>query len=87
EFLKLAEKIGDNILEDKFEDGFFRPTKDHIYTRFDRPEPLALLMLEAARQGIPQKVPPFLTGYGSTDGEPDKDGRPSDEILYEETYD
>lgn len=86
-YLKLAEKIGDNILATKYSEGYFRPTKNHIYTRFDRPEPLALLMLEAARQGKQEKVPPFVTGYGSTDGEPAMGGRPSDEYFYRETYD
>lgn len=86
QYLTLAERIGDNILDETFADGFFRPSEDHIYTRFDRPEPLALLMLEAARQGDLDLVPPFLTGYGSTDGEPEKGGRPTDEAFYEETY-
>lgn len=86
EFLELAERVGNNILDEKFDNGFFRPSEDHIYTRFDSPEPLALLMLEAARQGKFDAVPPFLTGYGSTDGEPDNQGRPSDEAMYEETY-
>lgn len=87
DFLRLAEKIGDNILANKFSEGYFRPTKNHIYTRFDRPEPLALLMLEAAQQGKAELVPPFVTGYGSTDGEPSMGGRPSDEYFYRETYD
>lgn len=86
QFLALAERIGDNILDEKFDGNFFRPSEEHIYTRFDSPEPLALLMLEAARQGDLDMVPPFLTGYGSTDGEPDNQGRPSDEAFYEETY-
>ena len=86
EYLKLAEKIGDNILKDKFHQGHFVVSKKHKYVRFDIPEPLALLMLEEARMGLNGKVPPYLTGYGSTDGEPDKDGRPSDEQIYEETF-
>ncbi|MDR9416036.1 MAG: hypothetical protein RI564_07120 [Gracilimonas sp.] len=52
QFLKLAERIGDNILEDKFHEGYFRPTVKHKYIKFDSPEPLALLMLEEARQGV-----------------------------------
>ncbi len=86
QFLRLAERLGDNILGTKYFDGYFKASEDHKYTRFDSPEPLALLMLEATRQGTPKKVPSYLTGEGSTDGEPDDEGRPSDELIYEETY-
>ncbi|MEX0609196.1 MAG: hypothetical protein WD016_12200 [Balneolaceae bacterium] len=85
QFLELAERIGDNILEERFFDGYFQPSDDHVYTRFDTPEPLVLLMLEAARQGRYKIVAPYLTGEGSTDGEPDVGGRPTDELFYEET--
>ncbi|WP_185957348.1 pectate lyase [Gracilimonas mengyeensis] len=85
-FLELAERIGDNILSVKFHHGFFMDTANHKYAKFDRPEPVVLLMLEAARQGKPDIVPPYLTGYGSTDGEPEKGGRPTDETFYEETF-
>ncbi|MEX0720961.1 MAG: hypothetical protein WD059_09850 [Balneolaceae bacterium] len=86
QFLSLAETIGDNILKERFINGYFQPSKDHIYARLDAPEPLVLLMLEAARQGMPEAVPPYLTGEGSTDGEPDIGGRPTDEMFYEETH-
>lgn len=87
QFLKLAERIGGNILKEKFHEGYFRPSEKHKYIKFDSPEPLALLMLEEARQGSFGKVPPYLTGYGSTDGEPSLDGRPTDETYYEDTFD
>lgn len=89
EFLKQAEVIGNNIINAHFHDGFFRPTTDHIYTKFDSPEPLVLLMLEAAKQGRPEAVDRYLTGSGSTDGEPNvtgPPGRPSDDYFYRETY-
>ena len=87
QYLKLAEIIGDNILKHKFHKGYFIASDQHKYVRFDIPEPLALLMLEEVRQGREGVVPPYLTGYGSTDGEPQKNGRPSDEETYNETFD
>ncbi|MEQ8525982.1 pectate lyase [Gracilimonas sp.] len=85
-YLCLAEKIGNNILKDKFHEGYFIASEKHKYVRFDIPDPLALLMLEEARSGLDGRVPPYLTGYGSTDGEPGKDGRPSDEEIYDKTF-
>jgi pectate lyase len=60
-FLEMALRIGDNILVDRFNRGFFVPSKKHIYTRFDAMEPLVLLHLHAALRGrstsVPQAVP------------------------------
>ncbi|WP_421775259.1 pectate lyase [Gracilimonas sp.] len=87
QYLKLAEIIGENILKYKFHQGYFIISDRHKYVRFDIPEPLALLMLEEVLQGKSGLVPPYLTGFGSTDGEPQKNGRPSDEETYDETFD
>ena len=86
-YLELAEKIGENIIDKHFHEGYFLPTKKHLYARFDTPEPLVLLMLEAQRLGIPGRVDAYVTGSGSTDGEPQENGRPSDDYLYELTID
>ncbi len=56
-YIYMAKKIGDNILKDHFHRGFFVESKDHIYAKFDRLEPLALLHLAAAIQGRPELVP------------------------------
>lgn len=85
EYLTLAERIGDNILKKRFHNGYFQRSKDHIYSRFDDPEPLALLMLEAVRQGTPDRVPPYLTGRGMTDGSYEGLGRVTDHRFYNET--
>lgn len=88
QYLELAEVIGKNILEEHFFEGYFIPSNNHIYTRFDSPEPLALLHLIATKQGKSYQVPAYLTGAGETEGEKfveGMDGRPSDSHIYEET--
>jgi ankyrin repeat protein len=57
EFLKMAQCIGNNIVNNQFYKGFFVPSKRHIYTRFDCFEPLALLHLHAATTSEMRYVP------------------------------
>jgi formylglycine-generating enzyme required for sulfatase activity len=66
-YLELAERIGQNILRDRYHEGYFTddPGRKSIY--FDDPAPLALLLLEATLQGRPEMIPPYLTGTGSLD--------------------
>jgi formylglycine-generating enzyme required for sulfatase activity len=66
-YLELAERIGQNILQDRYHDGYFSADPDANTVRFDDPAPLALLMLEATLQGRPEIIPPYLTGTGSLD--------------------
>jgi len=60
-YREMGQRIGDNILLNRFHKGFFQPSQRHIYARFDCFEPLALLHLHAAvtrRMGsIPQVWP------------------------------
>jgi pectate lyase len=56
-FLKMASRLGENILAEQFHRGFFVPTKKHLYTRFDYLEPLVLLKLEAAVRTKPNLTP------------------------------
>jgi len=70
EFLKVAQRIGDNILGTKLNKGFFVPSKNHIYTRFDCLEPLALLCLiaefDSKRELVPRvwpSSPLFVPSY------------------------
>jgi len=56
-FLHTARRIGDNILASRFYEGFFVPTKKHIYAKFDAVEPLVLLHLYAAVNAKPVSVP------------------------------
>jgi pectate lyase len=78
EFLHIARCIGDNLLHNQFYKGFFVPSKDHIYTRFDSYEPLTLLYLHAAIESETAFVPrlwpsspvfdyPYRYKQGSTD--------------------
>ena len=69
-YLKMAQRIGDNILLSQFHKGFFVPSSRHIYTRFDCFEPLTLLHLHAAAGtkmgGVPQvwpSYPMFVPAY------------------------
>jgi len=62
DFLALACRIADNILENRFVNGFFLADRFQKYARFDRIEPLALLHLAAALRGKSQAVPPYWGG-------------------------
>ena len=56
-FLDIATRIGDNILAERFHNGFFVPSKQALYTKFDYIEPLVLLRLNAAVNARPSSVP------------------------------
>jgi len=63
-FLKMARRIGDNILASRFHKGFFVPTKRHIYAKFDATEPLVLLHLDAALNNSKTLLPRVRPGRG-----------------------
>jgi pectate lyase len=56
-FLKMASRIGDNIIANRFQKGFFVPSKEHLYTKFDYVEPLVLLHLDTAVNAKPSSAP------------------------------
>jgi ankyrin repeat protein len=56
-FMQMASRIGDNILRYRFCNGFFAPSKRHIYARFDNLEHLALLHLSATIESKVGSVP------------------------------
>ena len=62
EFLHMAQRIGDNILIDRFHNGFFVVSDKHTYTKFDAIDSLALLRLHAAIAGCTQRVPKAWPG-------------------------
>ena len=68
DYLKLAEKVADNIIENKQLNGFFVDNKDVQYASVDNIAPYALLALEAVLQNKPAAVAPFLNGSGFTEG-------------------
>jgi pectate lyase len=47
-FLKMAQRIGDNILAHRFYKGFVSPDGQHTFTKLDAVDPLALIHLHAA---------------------------------------
>jgi len=59
EFLRIAQKIGDNIVHNRFHKGFFVPTSKHLYAKFDAVEPLVLLHLDGAIKAKTDVVPQF----------------------------
>ncbi|MHC4464267.1 MAG: ankyrin repeat domain-containing protein [Planctomycetota bacterium] len=56
-FLNIASRIGDNLLSERFYKGFFVPSNEALYAKFDYLEPLALLHLDAHANGRPLSVP------------------------------
>ena len=85
-YLQLARAIGNNIVATRFHHGYFTRFDDQIWANIDMIEPYALLALEAAIKGTPDKVPYFIYGSGFIDGVylfPDGQARPaSDGMLY-----
>ena len=61
-YLRLAKKIGENIIDKKFYEGYFVTDKSSNYACFNSVDPLALLALHAAIVGMYEKVPDFLDG-------------------------
>jgi pectate lyase len=65
--LKLAEKVADNLLARSYHNGFFLNDEKSTIAEFDAIEPLAILALEAALRGEPDKVPVFSGGKNQID--------------------
>ncbi|MFC1781163.1 ankyrin repeat domain-containing protein [Planctomycetota bacterium] len=67
EFLKMASRIGDNIIDRRFNKGFFTQSERHVFTRFDDLEHLALLHLYSvieSKDGIVPWVWPDESCFG-----------------------
>jgi pectate lyase len=64
QFLKMAVAVGNNILKEYFNKGYFTTGKKSAFTRFDNIESLALLHLAAVLEGKPQLVPLYPGGRG-----------------------
>jgi len=69
EYLNLARVVANNLVKNKFNHGYFTPGADYFYANFDAIEPYALLSLDAAIKGTPDKVPAFINGCGFVQGE------------------
>lgn len=67
--LLLADSIGKNIIEQKFHRGYFVPSEQHRFARFDDPASFALIALEAAHQGQYADMPTHISNGGYLHGE------------------
>ena len=85
-YLQLARRLGDNLVAQRYHHGYFTPFEDTIYANVNAIEPYALLALDAAIRDVPEKVPPFINGFGFFSGEykfPNgKAKRIDDNLLY-----
>jgi pectate lyase len=62
-FLRMAERIGDTMLADRFHNGFFVGSAQHVFCKFDAIDPLVLLHLHTAVGGQTKtKVPQVWPG-------------------------
>jgi pectate lyase len=68
EYLQLGRVIGNNIVKHYFHHGYFTPYEDTIFANINAIEPYALLALDAAIKGKPEKVPYFINGFGYYEG-------------------
>ncbi len=59
-FLQTAQTIGDTLVRQQFDRGFFVPGKEYVMSQFDTTTPLALLHLEIALQRLPVEPPPYF---------------------------
>lgn len=69
-YLDMARKIGDNIVAERFHNGYFTQGKDYPMAAFDSEAPLALLALHSAVIGIDREnVPEYYgsNGYAEAD--------------------
>lgn len=85
-YIQRARHVADRIVEERYHDGFFRPSADHVNARFDAVEPLALLALDAVLRGQPDTVPPYVGGSGYVHGRFDGHGRTRDtRVIWSKT--
>ncbi len=78
DYRELALRLADNMLEQRFHNGFFLPSENHINANFDAIEPLALLTLEAYLRREPDAAPAWPAGRGFIHGPHDNVGRTTD---------
>ena len=78
-YLTLTDVIAHNIVRDRFVNGFFLPSRQHLNASFNAIEPLALLSLEAAHRGTSDAVPAYNSGQPFIHGPFDGLGRAKDD--------
>ncbi len=77
----LAARLGENVVRQRFRNGFFLPSERHVNANFNAVEPLALLALEAVERGKPEAVPRYNSGRGFFHCPHDGRGRTTDQSV------
>ncbi|MDP8986050.1 MAG: hypothetical protein M3N97_13655 [Pseudomonadota bacterium] len=80
-FLELAEQIGDNMMEKRLRTGLF-VAPGQCYARIDALDPLALLHLAQALEGMRSDMPVWFGGRGRFHARYDGRGRTTDSALF-----
>ncbi len=86
EFLQAAQEVGGNLLAKRFHKGFFVPSKEHLYTKFDYFEPLVLLHLDRfvnARSSSPPVIWPSISYFACSHGAHERIA--DDKLIYSRT--
>lgn len=77
-YLALLERIGANIIEQQYHDGWFLPNPNRRHANFNELAPLALLAVEAAAQDRAGDIPAYVPSRGYIHGRFDGHGRTTD---------
>ncbi|HQE45249.1 MAG TPA: hypothetical protein PLM77_18845, partial [Phycisphaerae bacterium] len=80
-YLRLAGRIGDNLVAREFHKGFFVNSPEMRFAKFDSITPLALLHLENARRDTPVKLAPYYGGDSFFHCDYEGKGRTYDNIV------
>lgn len=67
--LQLAQQIAQNLYQKTYHQGYFVPSKDHQFARFDDPCVFALIAFEAAKLGRYADIPIHISNGGYLHGE------------------
>jgi len=78
DYLNLARRIGDNLLEAEYHDGWFLQSPDRLNANFNEVAPVALLYLDAAVTGRLDELPAFVPSRGYIHGRYGDRGRTTD---------
>lgn len=68
DYLTLADKIADNIINQRYINQLFVNNAKRQFANIDAIEPFAILTLEAAKHGKIESLPVFINGHGFTEG-------------------
>lgn len=75
QFLNRARQTADQMIKNEMVNGYFVASANHVHARFDSPQPLAILALDAVIKGKPELVPDYIGGTGYIHGRFDGLGR------------